>query len=451
MLRRDMLPLLGLGLLGASGCLQAQESYAVFQTAPRLLLSEDRLRLLRREHERGTERWRQLETLVRGGAPFPEPVFAYALAHLASGDESLVRKALDAVGPKTSSHEIAILVDWCGEHIGAPELATLETKLKQTVTQYPATDASPAAARNVAFAAIALADKEPALSAKGLGWIHKEWWPTVQQRIDQGVMPSAHRDALPFVELLYAFQRGLQLDLRESAITFFREYPIWHLLRHYPPSYAGGTNDYRVPAFKGEGEPNLDDCVRSRAAELAMVALDTNATESQYLQGWLLNPRFRMRNPMGAAYEFFWCNPYQPSLSYFYLPLYQHLPQMGSLLVRSSWEENAVWIGLVDGDLQLFTETGIQILKHGPETRAFQVGPSAIILQGTTDTGRAWSAAEFPECQRVFWLGLKPSSLYEVEIDGEELTEIESGPDGIVALNVEARGGGHVYLRPSAI
>ena len=62
----------------------------------------------------------------------------------------------------------------------------------------------------------------------------------------------------------------------------------------------------------------------SRAAGLAMVAYDTNALESQLLQGWLMRDRFLMRGGLGAVYEFLWANPYQPGLNYDQVPLVFH-------------------------------------------------------------------------------------------------------------------------------
>ena len=38
-----------------------------------------------------------------------------------------------------------------------------------------------------------------------------------------------------------------------------------------------------------------------------MVAFDTNALESQYLQGWLMQDRFMMRGALGACTSF--CGP----------------------------------------------------------------------------------------------------------------------------------------------
>jgi len=67
-------------------------------------------------------------------------------------------------------------------------------------------------------------------------------------------------------------------------------------------------------------EPDLRRAALSRAAELSMVAYDSNAAGSQILQGWLMNDNFLLRGTFGAPYEFFWANPYQPGLSYYHAP-----------------------------------------------------------------------------------------------------------------------------------
>src|SRR4051812_5979879 len=67
-------------------CAQSGDPVAVFSEHPRLLLRPQRLRLLKRERERQSARWRQLEILVAGSAPMPEPGFAWALYYQVAGD-----------------------------------------------------------------------------------------------------------------------------------------------------------------------------------------------------------------------------------------------------------------------------------------------------------------------------------------------------------------------------
>jgi hypothetical protein len=75
------------------------------------------------------------------------------------------------------------------------------------------------------------------------------------------------------------------------------------------------------------------------------------------------------------------------------------------------------------------------------------LGPSAIVLEGTANNPADDSVAEIPECDRVFWLGLKPGSKYLVEIESEELTEAETDPNGILALDFLNRPAGSIYIR----
>ena len=110
----------------------------------------------------------------------------------------------------------------------------------------------------------------------------------------------------------------------------------------------------------------------SRAAGLAMVAYDTNALDSQLLQGWLMRDRFMMRGSLGAVYEFLWANPYQPGLNYDQVPLVFHEPYTGEVFARTSWDEDATWIGYFEGRLQLFQNGRLQTLRAG---RGGQSGP----------------------------------------------------------------------------
>ena len=55
------------------------EDFQVYGENPRLFLNARRLRLLKRERERGSVRWTQLETLVAGKAQMAEPGLAHAL------------------------------------------------------------------------------------------------------------------------------------------------------------------------------------------------------------------------------------------------------------------------------------------------------------------------------------------------------------------------------------
>lgn len=178
----------------------------------------------------------------------------------------------------------------------------------------------------------------------------------------------------------------------------------------------------------------------SRAAGLAMVAYDTNALGSQLLQGWLIRDRFLMRGSLGAVYEFLWANPYQPGLNYDQVPLVFHQPYTGEVFARTSWDENATWIGFFDGRLQLFQNGRLQTLREGAAVSPVQVGTATITSAPARD------AAKFRlENQTLFVLGLAPRSEYAVEIDDEELELLDSDAGG--TLRVPSSGSADVGVR----
>ena len=186
-----------------------------------------------------------------------------------------------------------------------------------------------------------------------------------------------------------------------------------------------------------DGNPDPADAAMSRAAGLAMVAYDTNALESQLLQGWLMRDRFVMRGSLGAVYEFLWANPYQPGLNYDHVPLVFHEPHTGEVFARTSWDEDATWIGYFDGRLQLFQNgtPSDPAAGRGSQARPGRDRrPSPAPLR--TD------AAKFRlENETLFVLGLAPRSEYAVEIDDQELEFLDTDAGGTLQVPYLRRRG----------
>ena len=180
----------------------------------------------------------------------------------------------------------------------------------------------------------------------------------------------------------------------------------------------------------------------SRAAGLAMVAYDTNALDSQLLQGWLMRDRFVMRGALGAVYEFLWANPYQPGLNYDHVPLVFHETHSGEVFARTSWDEDATWIGYFDGRLQLFQNGGLQTLRAGAAFKPVQVGAATIASATATDAGKFRV-----ENEALFVLGLAPRSEYAVEIDDQELELLETDTGGTLLVPNSGSTGVGVRLR----
>ena len=265
---------------------------------------------------------------------------------------------------------------------------------------------------------------------------------------------SAVKSAIPreqlyaLFELIHALNDSVSVDLRESAPSAFKDLPFDYLTGHYPAPMRGPDNDSLIPVFTGDGEPDSKQAVWSRAAGLAMVALDPNSSEIQYLQGWLMQDRYIMKDPLGFLYEFLWANPYQPGLSYALLPLVFHDASTGHVFARTSWDEDATWIGYFEGHLQVFRDGKLETLRSGVSTRPVRVGDAVILSAPAPESDGTVRFAAMTEVTVV--LGLSPKSSYDIEIDDEELAEgsTDAGGTLVVTLPPETEAGVRVRRRP---
>ena len=416
----------------------SEEILDIYTEHPRLLLTTQRLRLLKRERERRTTRWLQLETLMTGKAAMPEPGFADALYYQVSGDRQYATQAIRwALGPSaTDLRQLALIFDWCQDALTEPQSKDLAAKMVRLIATSER-DTSVPAVRNRAFAAVALAGHRADVSKKQIEWVVNKWW---RDQMTTG-LKSGH-DLVPrdtvyaLFEILHAIRDNLNIDLRDSVPGFFKGLPIFHLVSYYPASFPAAESEYHIPAAKGvPEEPDLALAARSRAAELSMVAYDNNAPESQILQGWLMHDNFMMRGTYGITYEFLWANPYQPGLSYYLVPLVFHDDLFGRLFVRSSWEENAKWLGYFDRQLQMFDEGKPTILNTQLSLDPIAL-PEAIVL--TANYAKKFKIT-VDEGETVFVVALKPRQAYEIEVDDEEMREEWTDPGGILSLQLPSK------------
>ena len=423
-------------LLIAAPLFAQGDEFRVYSDAPRLLLTPQRLRLLQRERERASARWQTFSGLVSGGAAMPEPGFAWGLYYRTSGDAAWGKKAVDwALSDDAKDlRQLALVFDWCGPVMTAAQSDRLGAKLERALAAGSSTamtfDVRQQSAR--AFAAIALADRLADHGESVLKPIVQQWWRgEIIKKLDAGVTAIPRDQVYALLELMHSVRDNLQIDLREDAPDYFKALPTDHLVSHYPAPYPAAENEYRVPVYVRDGEPDLTDAALSRAAELALVAYDSNATETQFLQGWLMQDRFLMRGGFGIPYEFLWANPYQPGLSYFQMPLVYHNSLTGHVFARTSWDEDAIWLGYFDGQLQTFRDGKIETLKPGAATEPVHVGEAIILSARDKESTRFRADAE-----AVFVLNLTPHARYDVEIDDQELREEETDIGGTLVLSL---------------
>jgi len=425
----------------------AEEPVSVTVDHPRLFLRPARLRLLRRERERASVRWQQFEGYVSADAPMPESAFAQALYYQVAGSAASGRKAVAwALGPGTDLRQLALVFDWCQDLLSDAERRALAARIEQRMMQ-AAGDESIPAMRSVALAAIALFDHIPQSPNRELQRITRTWWERkIAPALNAGKSVVPRDDAYALWELLHGLRDSTNLDLRESARKFFKEYPIEHLMSYYPAPYPGTDNDYRIGVTLKSGDPDIQLATLSRAADLAMVAFDTNAEDSQYLQGWLMHDNFMLRGALGAPYEFLWANPYQPGLSYMHVPLIFHSEASGHLFVRSDWEDTAEWFGYFDGAAQLFRE-GRRISINVKTPAAPLSLASAVIAWGSPAPKLRVQLGE--DQHAVILVGLTPSRPYQVEVDDEEVFEQSTDSGGVLVIDVPPGKEIGVRVRPA--
>jgi len=404
-----------------------EEEFQPYNDHPRLFLNARRLRLLKRERERGSARWTQFETLVAGKAQMPESGFAHSLYHIVSGSAEFGKQAVAFAQKTDDIRQAALVFDWCQGLITDPGIAN---KLRKFLAA-PAVKQDIPSMRDRAIAAIALAQHAPDPSKHELERIVKQWWrKEIAPGLRSGKFFYPREDSYALFELLHAVRDNTQIDLREDAPRYFKELPAYHILSYYPATFPAAENEYRVPFYDGEGEPNLYVSALSRAADLSMVAFDTNAQETQFVQGWLIHDRFMLRGTFGIPYEFLWANPYQPGLSYYHLPLSMHHADSGRLALRSSWEDDATWFHYAQGKVQFF-EDGRRKERSMRSPAPVEIGGTVVYFGRDEMKFQPLNA----ENQRTFVIGLNPHGRYDVEIDDEEIIERTSDAGGILEFD----------------
>jgi hypothetical protein len=425
------------------------DTFKVYTESPRLLLRPQRLRLLRRERERRSLRWDQFETLWTANAPFPEPGWVQALRFQIADDREAGTRALAwALGPADVARpddvrQMAIIADWCEPLIAGDDKRQLMARLEGAVND-PRPVKTLADARTKIFAAVVVAEGQKALER-----VFDDFWNRSFIAPLRGATATvSNADAYAMLEILHVVRDNLNFDLRDTFPAWFRQYPLLHLLAHYPAPWPDAENEFRIPAdetIETTG-PYVRKAALSRAAELAMVAYDANAPSSQLLQGWLTNDKFLMRGAFGIPYEFLWANPYQPGLSYYHVPLAQHDEIGGQLFVRSSWEDDAVWLGFFGGQLQLFRDGGVTRVDPATAKEPLDIDAAMVFFARQS---KQFVVPEKEGERAVFLVGLDPRRSYHVEVDGEEMTEETADPGGIVYLPEVPPGG--VRLGPAPV
>lgn len=311
-MRKLILAFLVAWLVGLSSTSYAQTDESV----PKLLLTPQRLKRLKRDRERQTVRWVNFENRVETVPDSPERGFELALYYAVTGDQARGREAIDWALKSNDHRQMALVLDWCGPLLSDEQRKRLTSRAGSFLLEGPLRRFT--MARDFLFATIA-ADKP--VSA----YTEEERKPFVR-----GLQAGAFSDPQELYaacEFLMAYRTAERDDLREDAPRFFSDLPIEFLLSLKP-------DQVEHPDWM------------AHVAALALVAVDPNLQGSQFLQGWAMESRQMIREGTGVAYELLWADPYLPGVGYQNLDLWVYDKDAGRLFARSDWTPQACWIAI---------------------------------------------------------------------------------------------------------
>ena len=204
-------------------------------------------------------RWQQFELLMAGHAPMPEPGFADALYYKVAQNEAAGHAAVTwALGSTTDLRQIAHGIRLVP---GRALAGAIPRARRETGQGHRA-----ALARSFRFGHAGPRRWPPSCSptisrsfpsanwhASIQGWWRGEIAPALQA----GRNVISRDDLYPLYEMLHAVRDNLNIDLRESAVPYFKNLPIYDLVSYYPAAYPAPENEYRIPCTKGAEEPDV--------------------------------------------------------------------------------------------------------------------------------------------------------------------------------------------------
>jgi hypothetical protein len=112
----------------------------------------------------------------------------------------------------------------------------------------------------------------------------------------------------------------------------------------------------------------------------------------------------------------------------------------GSLFIRSSWEDDATWLGYFGGSGQLFRNGRVEPLRLKQMT---EIG-TEMVVPGDRSLTRFQVEHETPD--RWFIIGLKPLTTYDIETAEESMFEAKTDAGGILVLEFKRKGGQSVFV-----
>ena len=416
-----------------------QAEYRIYEEHPRLLINPQRIDRLRKDAARQSARWRHLKTLIDNGASFPEEPLVLALLFQALDDEVAGRQAVEwavesaragTLADPENLRLAAIVLDWCYElFTDEQKTATAEALGKSAGPLLSAPNPAIDSVRGAVLAAAAAAGDWDGSEALLGSFIERHWKRWIAPALRRGELLDRGYEIIAVMEICHVIRRNLEIDLWKDTRGAFQTLPRHLMLGYYPKPLETDEGVFRDPASRSthDFDPARESTLR-RIGEMLLVAYNVSSDTYRFLQGWLRHDAFVLKTPLGAPYEFLWVNPYLPGLSYSSSPLFTHDELRGRLFVRGGWEEGDVWLGYINGELQIFADGKRYLVRQ--EDRQAPLGlAGTIIVFGSVPMSIKFKA---PEGERIFVVGLGDQQPVRAKIGRKGFQVYEPGRGGIL-------------------
>ncbi len=283
--------------------------------APQLLLTPKLLHRLQLDRERQTVRWLNFDKRVRTVPDSPERGFELALYYAVTHDEQRGREAVDwGLAHVCDLRQRSLIKDWVGD-LASPAQRKMPASVGCAYNGPIPTVA--VGLRDALFEAVAKGTATPSQFESA----NKQLFDSLSRA--QTVDPADLYATVEYIMGMRSLTRGY---LRESDPHFFSLLPKEFLLSLRP-------EEIEHPAWM------------AHVAALALVTLDPNLENSQFLQGWAMEDSQMLHDGPGVAYEFLWADPYLPGIAYQNMDPWIYDPA-GRLFARSSWDRDACWLSI---------------------------------------------------------------------------------------------------------
>lgn len=127
------------------------------------------------------------------------------------------------------------------------------------------------------------------------------------------------------------------------------------------------------------------------------------------------------------------------------MPLFVHDPAAGELYLRSSWDDDAKWLGYRAGKAQVYQDGKRFTLNPGSQQTAIDIGDASVVAGSNPMVLDRGPAAP----PNVFVVGLQPDRRYLVEVDDEELSESQADKGGILGILSTRNDPRRIHIRQS--